>query len=427
MLLPALMMCSVLLCPASSSIPSAAPAVESIPPLSANSAGTESDGTTSATTASAGASDASPPTAEPQASHVTLDQVIAALSEFQRDTARAATAKPLAELANTLTSVLDLLHEIQLQQQKTQTAVQRQLDAIEAFQSALSGRVDTVLQQQQQQLDAIEASQDALSGRADTVLQQQQQQQLDAIQAAINHIPKIVLGKACSSDTECSGMLPEAVCGSDGRCSCRGGFIQVSDKVSSGLSACRKASRLTESCLKDADCQTLVSNTTCTHGQCGCVTGFWNHNNAECRQVSAVNKDGSCVGDQDCDSRLHLRCVSGTCSCLVRAVGEYEYRLVGGRACNEGNLELRRDGGSWGVACDDGWSTTNTWGPNNANVICRSLGFSSGSPTRESRYGRSSNFYMDDVKCDGTETHLMNCPYGGWGVHDCKANEVAGA
>ena len=134
------------------------------------------------------------------------------------------------------------------------SALSARLDAIEASQRSLSGRVDTLLQLQLQP-----QQQPAAAARPTAV-----QQQLDAIQAAINHIPKIVLGKACTNDTECSRMLPEAVCGSDDRCKCRDGFKQVSDKVSRGLSACRKASRLTESCLKDADCQTLVPNTTCS-------------------------------------------------------------------------------------------------------------------------------------------------------------------
>ena len=544
MLLPVLICCVLLLGPASSSIPPAAPAVESTPPQPTASTGTEAAETTSAETASggtapaetasggtasvetapaetapaetastktaspgtvsAGTADSGRPMTEPQASHVTLGQVIAALSEFQRTTARAAIAEPLAELAKTLASVqesvtamsgrLNLIHDTQLRQQKTQTDLAKRLDMIEQSQSATvrhvqgmersqsqvlsrldtiaqsqteaSGRLDTIqnslsrldgLQQSQTatysqlaavwgaqsdlsgalsvRLDAIEASQDSLSGRVDTVLQllQQQQQQaaaaarptavqqqLDAIQAAINHIPQKVLGKVCSSDSDCSGIPSEAVCGSDGRCSCREGFRQVSE------TECRKPSRLAELCLEDADCKTLVSNTVCTRGECSCASGYWNHNNTECRQVSAVNKAGSCVGDQDCASKLHLRCVSGTCSCPVKAIGRYEYRLVGGSACSEGNVELRRDGGSWGVVCDDHWGTDYS-GTNNANVICRYLGFRSGSPTMLSRYGRGTNFYMDNVQCGGSETHLMSCPYRGWGNHNCGRGEVAGA
>ena len=364
-MLPVLLACCALLGPASCRPSPAVPAVASTPPQSTAHAETDSARTTSAGMSDAGLS----------------------------------SAEPLTQLANTLASVqagvtamserLDLLHDTLLLQQQTLTTVQQQLHVIEASQSALSGRVDTVLQQQRQQLDVI--------------------------QAAISHIPQKVLGKACSSDTECSGMPPEAVCGSDDRCSCREGFRQVSDTV------CRKPSRLTESCLEDADCQTLVSNTVCSLGECGCASGFWNHNNAECRKVSAVSKDGSCVGDQDCDQNRSHQCVSGACSCPVRAIGGYEYRLAGGPSCNEGNVELRRDGGAWGVVCDDFWGTPD------ANVVCQSLGFRSGSPTSGSRYGRSEYFYMDGVYCGGSETHLMNCRYLGWGRHDCDAGQVAGA
>ena len=102
----------------------------------------------------------------------------------------------------------------------------------------------------------------------------------------------------------------------------------------------------------------------------------------------------------------------------VRAIGGYEYRLAGGPSCNEGNAELRRDGGSWGVVCDKFWDT------DDANVVCQSLGFRSGSPTRKSRYGQSENLYMALVFCGGSETHLMNCTYAGWGAHDCATGEV---
>ena len=81
----------------------------------------------------------------------------------------------------------------------------------------------------------------------------------------------------------------------------------------------------------------------------------------------------------------------------------------------------REDGGSWGVICDDGW------GASAAHVICRSLGFRSGKPTIKSRFGRSSQFYMDGVACGGSEYHLILCGFNGWGDHDCHAGEVAGA
>lgn len=33
---------------------------------------------------------------------------------------------------------------------------------------------------------------------------------------------------------------------------------------------------------------------------------------------------------------------------------------------------------------------------------------------------------MDDVFCDGNETEIANCRFGGWGDNDCEASEAAG-
>lgn len=33
---------------------------------------------------------------------------------------------------------------------------------------------------------------------------------------------------------------------------------------------------------------------------------------------------------------------------------------------------------------------------------------------------------MDDVFCEGNETEITNCRFGGWGNNDCEASEAAG-
>ena len=54
---------------------------------------------------------------------------------------------------------------------------------------------------------------------------------------------------------------------------------------------------------------------------------------------------------------------------LVLTCVSDEYRLAGGSSCSEGNVELRRAGGSWGLVCDDDWGTSD------ALVVCSLLGF----------------------------------------------------
>ncbi len=38
----------------------------------------------------------------------------------------------------------------------------------------------------------------------------------------------------------------------------------------------------------------------------------------------------------------------------------------------------------------------------------------------------TSDFFMDNINCDGTEDNLMYCEHGGFLVSDCIANETAG-
>ena len=54
------------------------------------------------------------------------------------------------------------------------------------------------------------------------------------------------------------------------------------------------------------------------------------------------------------------------------------------------------------------------------------LGYSSGQYTRQSQFGTvPSVFFMDDVRCQGNEASILDCPYASGG--ECGVNDGAGA
>ena len=92
--------------------------------------------------------------------------------------------------------------------------------------------------------------------------------------------------------------------------------------------------------------------------------------------------------------------------------------LVGGDETS-GNVFAINSLGIYGPVCDDLWSTAD------ANVVCRQLGFSSGTRYHNSHWGSvPADFAMDNVKCNGNENSLQECTYKT--TDDCKASEGAG-
>uniref|UniRef100_UPI00398F48C2 neurotrypsin isoform X2 n=1 Tax=Pristiophorus japonicus TaxID=55135 RepID=UPI00398F48C2 len=91
--------------------------------------------------------------------------------------------------------------------------------------------------------------------------------------------------------------------------------------------------------------------------------------------------------------------------------------LVGGKGSHEGRLEVYY-GGQWGTVCDDGWTEQN------AQVVCRQLGFRYAQNPLEGQFeGGSGPIYLDDVNCSGQESSLALCPRSEWGKHDCSHQE----
>jgi len=121
-----------------------------------------------------------------------------------------------------------------------------------------------------------------------------------------------------------------------------------------------------------------------------------------------------------------------------------DIRLQGGADSSEGRVEICYDN-QWGTVCDD------EWGSADANVACRQLGFSptgllhacnfilskflrcfkifptGATAVSSALFGQGTGaILLDDVRCTGSETRLVDCPSNGIGIHDCAHAEDAG-
>ena len=95
-------------------------------------------------------------------------------------------------------------------------------------------------------------------------------------------------------------------------------------------------------------------------------------------------------------------------------------RLVNGVTSSEGRVEVYHSD-QWGTICDDGW------GLEEAIVICRQLGYPTALEAPQfAQFGQGSGvIWMDNVQCNGSEHHIGECSFHGWGIHDCSHREDA--
>ena len=87
---------------------------------------------------------------------------------------------------------------------------------------------------------------------------------------------------------------------------------------------------------------------------------------------------------------------------------------------NSGRAEIYYQG-AWGTICDDSFDN------NDATVLCRMLGYTSGTYTCCAGLGAGSGtIVLDNLGCSGSETDILLCSHGGLAVHNCGHSEDVG-
>lgn len=78
---------------------------------------------------------------------------------------------------------------------------------------------------------------------------------------------------------------------------------------------------------------------------------------------------------------------------------------------------------SWNTICDDQWDFRE------ASVVCRQLGYEDAEVAFSNSFfgpGRG-RILLDELKCNGDEQSLLDCPSDGYFNHNCDHTEDAGA
>ena len=146
-----------------------------------------------------------------------------------------------------------------------------------------------------------------------------------------------VIGGSCESDTNCQGLVSNAIC-LDNICACQTGYIPdglftcipgESTSSSTTTTDLIYDSVIGGSCEADTNCQGLVSNAICLNNICACQTGYIPDGLFTCipgesTSSSTTTTDliydsvigGSCEADTNCQGLVNNAiCLNGICTC----------------------------------------------------------------------------------------------------------------
>ncbi|KAL4224238.1 hypothetical protein ACF0H5_017691 [Mactra antiquata] len=148
----------------------------------------------------------------------------------------------------------------------------------------------------------------------------------------------------------------------------------------------------------------------------------------QCKSSTYDENIGSCKLNSDILSTFT------TCSDNVRYAQTYQCHESGFfKLCSQnlytGTYEITGHAfvyisGIWGTVCDDYWEQENH-GTNNAVVLCKSLGYSTGSTVYPLQFENdiTNSILLDDVMCTGTESTLLQCPHISGNENNCLQDE----
>ena len=94
-------------------------------------------------------------------------------------------------------------------------------------------------------------------------------------------------------------------------------------------------------------------------------------------------------------------------------------RLGGDKYLGEGLVQVYHEK-TWGWICSEKWNKQN------ADVLCRELGYTNASSSYSSSANTVGEVWMNNEQCQGTERSLLFCAHDGRKSHSCTNGRVAG-
>ena len=97
-------------------------------------------------------------------------------------------------------------------------------------------------------------------------------------------------------------------------------------------------------------------------------------------------------------------------------------RLVEGPSVEQGLVQMYYNR-TWGWVCAEQWDKQD------ADVVCKELGYTGSSTIYNGSTGGQGNdtLFMNNIHCTGNESSLVSCARGGWTHLGCRFGQIAGA